>query len=88
MEHSVCADNGISSILLKTNSNMLSLSTMDGKNRVLIVDDEPGIGDILSILLKHHGYDVITAISGVEAIELIRRQPPDVVLLDMLPNVP
>ena len=57
---------------------------MDARNRVLIADDEPGIADILCKLLKHHGYEVITAISGVEAIELIRTQPPDVVLLDIL----
>ena len=57
---------------------------MDTKKRVLVVDDEPGIGNILRIKLRFHGYEVITTTSGAEAIELIRTQKPDIVLLDIL----
>jgi DNA-binding response OmpR family regulator len=61
---------------------------VDTKKRVLVVDDEPGIGRILHIKLGHAGFDVITTTSGAEAIEIIRKQPPDIVLLDILmPNV-
>jgi len=54
------------------------------KKSILVVDDEPRIGKILSIKLRLYGYEVITTTSGAEAIELIRKQEPDIVLLDML----
>jgi DNA-binding response OmpR family regulator len=54
------------------------------KKRILIVDDEPGIGIVLRVEFSMAGYDVITTTSGAEAIELIRAQAPDVVLLDAL----
>lgn len=57
---------------------------METKKRVLVVDDEPGIGKVLRIKLGLSGYDVITTTSGAEAIELIRKQEPDIVLLDIL----
>lgn len=54
----------------------------------MIVDDEPGICNILRIKLRLHGYDVVTTTSGAEAIEIIQTDEPDVVLLDILmPNV-
>ncbi len=57
---------------------------MDTKKRVLVVDDEPKIGNILRIKLRLHGYEVITTTSGAEAVEIIRTQNPDIVLLDIL----
>jgi two-component system KDP operon response regulator KdpE len=54
------------------------------KKSILVVDDEPRIGKILSIKLRLYGYEVITTTSGAEAIELIRTKEPDIVLLDML----
>jgi DNA-binding response OmpR family regulator len=61
---------------------------VDIKKRVLVVDDEPGIGNILRIKLRLHGYDVMTTTSGADAIEIIRTGQPDIVLLDILmPNV-
>ncbi len=63
---------------------MLPLTTVDAKKRVLVVDDEPRIGNILRIKLRLSGYDVITTTSGAEAIEIIRTQKPDIVLLDIV----
>jgi len=55
---------------------------------VLIVDDEPSIIVPLEFLMKQNGYDVIVAQSGEEAIELIAKYIPDLVLLDiMLPGI-
>ncbi len=54
------------------------------KKRVLIVDDEPQIGKIFGIKLRLSGYDVTTTPSGAEAIDLVRTQPPDIILLDVL----
>jgi DNA-binding response OmpR family regulator len=64
------------------------LKIVGTKKCVLVVDDEPGIGNILRIKLRLHGYDVLTTTSGADAIEIIRTGRPDIVLLDILmPNV-
>jgi DNA-binding response OmpR family regulator len=52
--------------------------------RVLIVDDEPQIGKIFGLKLKLAGYEVVTTTSGAEAIDLVRKQQFDVMLLDVL----
>jgi len=54
------------------------------KKRVLVVDDEPGIGKILGIKLRLSGYDIVTTTKGADAIDLVRTERPDVMLLDML----
>jgi two-component system phosphate regulon response regulator PhoB len=56
--------------------------------RVLIVDDDPDIVRLVCYNLSHSGYDVQSAGSGREALELVEKQPPDLVVLDvMLPDV-
>jgi DNA-binding response OmpR family regulator len=56
--------------------------------RILIVDDEPPIIDILEYNLKKANYEVIVARDGQEALEKARRQRPDLVILDlMLPQL-
>jgi len=57
---------------------------MEQKKRVLVVDDEPGIGRVLHIKLGLSGYEVVITTSGTEAIELVRTQEPDIILLDIL----
>jgi DNA-binding response OmpR family regulator len=55
---------------------------------VLIADDEPNIVISLEFLLEQAGYRVMVAHDGQEALEAIQRQPPDLVLLDvMLPRL-
>ncbi len=55
---------------------------------VLIVDDEPNIVVSLEFLLEQAGYQVRIAHDGQQAWEAIERQPPDLVLLDvMLPRL-
>lgn len=55
---------------------------------VLIADDEPNIVISLEFLLEQAGYRVLVAHDGQEALEAIERQPPDLVLLDvMLPRL-
>lgn len=54
---------------------------------VLIVEDEPGIADILRITLKYNGFTVHSASTGREAVAAARELRPDLVLLDvMLPD--
>jgi len=55
---------------------------------VLIVDDEPDIVLFVRVNLELSGHDVRTAADGAEALEAIRADPPDVVVLDvMMPKV-
>lgn len=55
---------------------------------VLIADDEPNIVISLEYLLEQAGYRVIVARDGLEALEAIERERPDLVLLDvMLPRL-
>lgn len=53
------------------------------KEKILIVDDEPRIRDVLQQFLAKKGYSPITAGSGEEAIQKAREEKPLVVLLDM-----
>jgi two-component system OmpR family response regulator len=56
--------------------------------RVLVVDDEPNIVDVIAMALRHHRFEVETAATGREALELSRRRPADVMVLDvMLPDM-
>ena len=58
--------------------------TMKDKKLVLVVDDEPGILKVLSIHLKHQGYDILTTTTGEEAVALVGQKRPDIILLDIL----
>jgi CheY-like chemotaxis protein len=51
--------------------------------RILVVDDEPPIVDMLRDLLVELGYTVATAGHGAEALQLVPELKPDVVLLDL-----
>jgi DNA-binding response OmpR family regulator len=57
---------------------------MANTTRILIVDDEPQIGKIFGLKLKLSGYEVVSTTSGAEAIELVRNQKFDLMLLDVL----
>lgn len=50
---------------------------------ICIVDDEPGILKTLSELLEDEGYQVTSAKSGTDALDVIRQDPPDLVFLDI-----
>jgi DNA-binding response OmpR family regulator len=55
---------------------------------ILVVDDEPSIREVVSIYLERAGYQVVVADDGQTALEVLERQPPDLVVLDlMLPEV-
>lgn len=54
------------------------------KKNVLVVDDESDVRGFLSDLLEDQGYSVTLAEDGVEAMEIIQSEPPDLILLDLL----
>ena len=59
---------------------------MENKQRVLVVDDEAEIREMLTEYLNSHGFEVMAAHSGKSMRELLAKQVPDVVLLDV--NLP
>ena len=54
------------------------------KGRVLVVDDHPKVLRFIEIDLKLHGFEVITSVSGEEALELVKSSGPDIMLLDII----
>ncbi|HET6368894.1 MAG TPA: response regulator, partial [Pseudomonadales bacterium] len=57
-------------------------------SRVLVVEDEPDIRDLLAFHLERDGYQVTRATTGPEALRQLRAAPPDLVILDlMLPEL-
>ncbi|ERM82794.1 PhoP family transcriptional regulator [Rhodonellum psychrophilum GCM71 = DSM 17998] len=57
------------------------------KVKILVVDDEPDIVEILTYNLKKEGYEVESAEDGIQAVKLAKKFHPDVILLDiMMPN--
>ena len=64
------------------------LSRPDGTPiRILTVDDEPSLIELLSMAMRYEGWDVHTAASGSEAVKVAREVRPDALVLDMmLPN--
>lgn len=58
------------------------------KGKILVVDDEVNITQILEFSIGAEGFDVITAQNGEEAIEKARREQPDLIILDiMMPKI-
>jgi two-component system OmpR family response regulator len=56
--------------------------------RVLVVDDEPSIVDVVSMALRHHGFDVESVGTGAEALTQVREWRPHAIVLDvMLPDM-
>jgi two-component system OmpR family response regulator len=52
--------------------------------RVLVVDDEPNIAELLRMALRYEGWDVEVALTGSQAVSTARKQRPDAVVLDMM----
>ena len=56
--------------------------------RVLVVDDEPNIRDLVEVALRFHGFEVTTAATGEEALRRARDDGPQLIVLDvMLPDL-
>ena len=56
--------------------------------KILVVDDEKPISDIIKFNMTKEGYEVLTAFDGKEALEMFEAEQPDILILDlMLPEV-
>jgi two-component system, OmpR family, alkaline phosphatase synthesis response regulator PhoP len=54
------------------------------KQKILIVDDEPDILELIEYNLKKEGYQVFTASNGLEAIQQAKKHHPDLIILDIM----
>ncbi|MBE9546567.1 MAG: response regulator, partial [Proteobacteria bacterium] len=66
-----------------TKSKDMETHILTGKGKILVMDDEEIVRDIVGEMLKHLGYEVAFAEDGAEAIEMYRNSPFDVVMMDL-----
>ncbi len=59
---------------------------MEEQKRIMLVDDDEHIRDVLMHAVRSKGYDVVLAESGSDALEMIKAEPPDLIVLDI--NMP
>ena len=52
--------------------------------KILIVDDDPDFVEVSRMILQSDGYGIATASDGEQALQVMRQDPPDVVLLDVM----
>lgn len=52
--------------------------------KILVVDDEEDIRDLLRDILTDSGYDVVTAEDGLKAVSEVKKSPPDLIILDVM----
>src|SRR3954466_11303334 len=63
------------------------MNSVDESFRILVVDDEPNIVDVIAMALRYQGFDVATAANGSEALSQVRAYRPHLMVLDvMLPD--
>lgn len=61
--------------------------TESTRQTILVVDDEANIRDAIACTLRREGFEVLTAVTGIEAVELARQNPAAIVLDIMLPGI-
>lgn len=54
------------------------------KQKILVVDDDVDLCDSLRVILEHTGYDVVTAGNRADGMEKVRRERPDLIILDVM----
>lgn len=55
-----------------------------GTKNILCIEDEPEMIDLIRLILDRRGFDVIGAAGGEEGLKMLRQEPPDLVLLDLM----
>ncbi len=61
---------------------------MAERKKILCIEDEPEMIDLVKLILERKGFEVVGAVGGHEGLEVIRREMPDLILLDlMMPDV-
>jgi two-component system response regulator PilR (NtrC family) len=62
---------------------MTAATTPPSRARILVVDDERSMRELLSIVLKREGYEIVAAQNGTEAVAALERQPFDLLISDI-----
>jgi len=57
---------------------------MANNKRVVCIEDDPGMIDLVKLILSRKGFQVVGAMGGREGLEAIQREKPDLVLLDLM----
>jgi len=52
--------------------------------KILFVEDEPNLQKAIGEVLKQEGYSIFSALDGVEGLELVQKEKPDLILLDLI----
>jgi len=52
--------------------------------KILIVDDDPDIREVLTMILETKGYETIAACDGIECLAMLRAEDPDLMIIDLL----
>jgi two-component system KDP operon response regulator KdpE len=60
------------------------MNEIKDKQRVLVVDDQPKVLRFIEIDLKLRGFEVVSTTSGQEALDLVKSEKPDIMLLDIV----
>ena len=55
-----------------------------GKAKILLVDDDPDLIEAMRMVLEGAGYDCVHALSGTRALDLLPREKPDLMILDVM----
>jgi DNA-binding response OmpR family regulator len=52
--------------------------------KVLTIDDDPAMTELLNLLLRTHGFNVLTANTGEDGVKITQKDSPDVIILDLM----
>jgi len=60
---------------------------MSNKTKVLVIDDDVNICELIRLYMEKEGFEVVTVYNGSKALEVFRNEAPNIVILDiMLPG--
>lgn len=55
-----------------------------GKKKILLADDEEDIKTVIKLYLESKGYDVVTSYDGLDTLDKVKAEKPDLILLDIM----
>ncbi len=58
------------------------------KKKILIIDDDPDITEVMTVVLETQNYDVSGVANGTDAMKQIEQTPPDLIILDVMMDTP
>lgn len=54
------------------------------RKKIMVVDDEESLVELVKAILKEEGYEVMAAMNGEECLDMLKTEKPDLILLDMM----